>query len=58
MVYSQLRVDPLMISFFLMHYAVQLLLYGDSVDNTVEENSSVFFLIITRWLPPARACGQ
>jgi len=32
--------------------------YGDIVDNTVEENSSVFSLIQTRWLPSARACGQ
>ena len=30
--------------------------YRDSVDNTVEENSSVFSLIC--WLPSARACGQ
>jgi len=34
------------------------LFYGDSVDNTVEENSSVFDLIRMHWLPPARACGQ
>ena len=32
--------------------------YGDSVDNTVEENSSIFSLIRMRWLPSARACGQ
>jgi len=32
--------------------------YRDSVDNTVDENSSVFFLIGMRWLPSARACGQ
>jgi len=31
---------------------------GDSVDNTVEENSSVFFLIRMRWLQSATACGQ
>jgi len=30
--------------------------YGDSVEETVEENSSVFSLIRMRWLPPARAC--
>jgi len=28
--------------------------YGDSVDNTVEENSSVFSLIQMHWLPSAR----
>ena len=32
--------------------------YGDSEDNTVEENSSVFSLIQLRWLPSARACRQ
>ena len=32
--------------------------YGDSVDNTVEENSSIFSLIRMRWLLSARACGQ
>jgi len=32
------------------------LFYGDSVDNTAEENSSVFSLIRMCWLPPARAC--
>jgi len=32
--------------------------YGDSADNTVEENSSIFSLIRMRWLPSARACGQ
>ena len=31
--------------------------YEDSVDNTVQENSSVFALIRMRWLPSARACG-
>ena len=31
---------------------------GDSVDNSVEENSSVFSVIRMRWLPSARACGQ
>ena len=30
----------------------------DSVDNTVEENSSVFSLIQMHWLPSARACEQ
>ena len=30
----------------------------DSVDNIVEENSSVFSLIRICWLPSARACGQ
>jgi len=29
-----------------------------TVDNTVEENSSVFSLIRMRWLPSAGACGQ
>ena len=32
--------------------------YGDSVDNAVDENSSVFSLICMRWLPSARTCGQ
>jgi len=31
---------------------------GDSVDNTIEENSSVFSLIRMRWFPSARACGS
>ena len=34
------------------------LLFGDSVDNTAEKNSSVFSLIRMHWLPSARACGQ
>ena len=29
-----------------------------SVDNTAEENCSVFSLIQMRWLPSAMACGQ
>ena len=33
-------------------------MYGDSVDNTVEENSSVFSPIQMHWLPSATACGQ
>jgi len=32
--------------------------YVEDVDNTVEENSGVFFPIRMRWLPSARACGQ
>jgi len=32
--------------------------YGDSADNTGEENSSVFSVIRMRWLLSARACGQ
>ena len=32
--------------------------YGDSADNTVEENSSVFSLIQMCWLPSAWTCGQ
>jgi len=32
--------------------------YGDGVDNTVEENSSIFSLIRMHRLPSARACGQ
>jgi len=31
---------------------------GDSVDDTVDENSSVFSLIRMRWLPSARAFGH
>jgi len=31
--------------------------YGDSADNTVEENSSVFSLIQMCWLPSAKACN-
>jgi len=30
--------------------------YGDSVDNTVEENSGVFSLIQMLWLLSAKAC--
>jgi len=30
---------------FIHHYLLILTRYGDSADNTVEENSSVFFLI-------------
>ena len=36
----------------------ELVMYADSVDNTAEENSSVFFLIQIRWLPSSRACQQ
>ena len=32
--------------------------YGESVDNTAEENSSIFSLIWMCWLPSAKACGQ
>jgi len=32
--------------------------YRDSVDNTVEENSSVFSIIQMCWLLSGRACGQ
>jgi len=32
--------------------------YGDDVGDTVEENSSIFFLIQMCWLPLARACGS
>jgi len=32
--------------------------YGDSVDNTVDENSSVFSLIRISWLPSVNACRQ
>ena len=32
--------------------------YRDSVDNTVEENSSVFSLIRMQWLLSERASGQ
>jgi len=32
--------------------------YEDGVDNTAEENSSIFSVIRMRWLPSARACGQ
>jgi len=35
-----------------------ILRYRDSVDDTVEENSSVFSLIGMHWLPSARSCGQ
>ena len=31
---------------------------GDSADNTVEENSSVFSLIRMHWLPSARHAGS
>ena len=32
--------------------------YRDSVDNIVEENSSILSLIRMRWLPSARACSS
>ena len=32
--------------------------HGDSVGNSVEENSNVFSVVRMRWLPSARACGQ
>jgi len=32
--------------------------YGDSVDNTAKENSSIYSLIRMRWLQSATACGQ
>ena len=43
---------------FLLFVWCGMLRHGHSVDNTVEENSSVFSLIRIRWLPSARACGQ
>jgi len=36
----------------------QTVWYGSSVDNTVEENSSVFSLIRICWLPSTTACEQ
>jgi len=38
--------------------SLRSLRYGDSVDNTVEENSCIFSLIRMRWLLSARACRQ
>jgi len=38
--------------------AAAALTYRDSVDNTVEENSSIFSLSRMHWLPSARACEQ
>ena len=35
-----------------------LVRHGVSVGNTVEEKSSVFYIIWMLWLPPARACWQ
>ena len=32
--------------------------YRDGAADTVEENSSVFYLTKMRWLPSARACRQ
>jgi len=32
--------------------------YGESADNTVEQNSNVFSLIQMRWLPSARYAGK
>ena len=42
------------------HFFFQLMMFKvrDSVDNTVEENSSVFSLSKMCWLPSARACEQ
>ena len=49
----------LIITCFLMRmFVVIVRRYGDSVDNTVEENSIVFSRIQLRWLPSARACGS
>ena len=45
----------LLMIFEIMYQYVQ---YGDSVDNAVEKNSSVFSLVWIRWLPSAGACGQ
>jgi len=39
-------------------YLLYACMYGDSVNNTVEQNYSIFSLIWMRWLPSARACGQ
>ena len=53
--------DCALITFFdfgAISVAYLLKRYGDSVDNTVEQNSSVFSLIRMRRLPSARACGQ
>ena len=43
---------------FFVTLALLWLMYRESVDITVDENSSVFSLILLRWLLPARACGQ
>ena len=37
---------------------IVIIMYGDIVDNTVDENSGVFSPIRMRSLPSARACGQ
>jgi len=37
---------------------IVIIMYGDSVDNTVDENSGVFSPIRMRSLPSARVCGQ
>jgi len=37
---------------------LHIIWYGDSVDNAVEEKSSVFSIVRMHWLPSARACRQ
>jgi len=43
---------------YLLRSWLSFIRYGDSIDNTVEENSSIFSLIRMRWLPSVRACGH
>jgi len=45
-------------SSFLKCLAIRRQTYGYRVDNTAEENSSIFFLVRLRWLPSARQGQQ
>ena len=50
--------EPSLALYILAQSLRNTLWYDDSVDSSVEENSSVFSLIRMRWLPSARTCGQ
>ena len=50
--------EPSLVLYILAQSLRNTLWYDDSVDSSVEENSSVFSLIRMRWLPSARTCGQ
>jgi len=53
-----IRKDRLISTILLTEWYFIIKRYEDSVDNSVQENSSVFSLIRMRWLPSPRACGQ
>ena len=45
----------LLSQWYILRLLAVVIRYGDNVDNTVEENFSVFSLIWRRWLPSARS---